>query len=159
MLQRKFYRSEVCTKPTVPFSWEVKPGVCKLTDEASRSVKEHLTSAKLRPPPSTLTTRSTTSMDDSHVSSSCLSCAPRPSMRSPSFRMAVRKEDDPFLAAYKSCTASPATHRSSVIKERNVGFGKRKSMHFLPGKYSFPVSTEGNPVRLLSWFARLSERK
>ena len=48
MQHRKSFLSEVYTEVNVPFSWEAKPGVCKVTNQASGiSITWHFTISKL----------------------------------------------------------------------------------------------------------------
>ena len=48
MQHRKSFQSEVYTEVNVPFSWEAKPGVCKVTNQASGiSITWHFTISKL----------------------------------------------------------------------------------------------------------------
>ena len=52
MQHKKSFRSEVYTEVNVPFSWEAKPGVCKVTNQASGiSITRRFTISKLPPPP------------------------------------------------------------------------------------------------------------
>ncbi|KAG6705342.1 hypothetical protein I3842_07G174200 [Carya illinoinensis] len=141
-----YYQSEVCTKLNVPFSWEVKPGVCKVTDQASGSVMGDFSLELPRPPPCSL---SSTGMDgfSCRPSSPCLRSLLQPWKSS--FRMGVRKDPDvdPFLAAYKRCTKNSSTHKSSG-NEKDVGFiGKRKIKHYLSCKHSC-TTRKDNLVRI-----------
>ena len=48
MQHKKSFRSEVYTEVNVPFSWEAKPGVCKVTNQAfGISITWHFTISKL----------------------------------------------------------------------------------------------------------------
>lgn len=134
MQHRKSLQSEVYTEVHVPFSWEAKPGVCKVTNQASGiSITRHFTISKLPPPP-------TPPPPPPHHHKLC---TPRHSVsRTGSFRIGVKKDEpvpDPFLAAYERCTKSPAIPKSSSKKKKDDCFGKRKIMLTLSCKDSCHV--------------------
>ena len=156
MEHMKFYESEVCTKVNVPFSWEVKPGVCKLSTDiqSSGALLSHFT-LQLSPPPSSFSPRN-------YMGDIGLQNVPRnqPATRgSSSFRMGMEKAEDPFLAAFMRCTRSSSMHNLSGKNEKDVGFGKRKSIlrGTLSCKYSCPI-IEDNLVRI-SRFPKSTERE
>lgn len=122
----------------VPFAWENKPGVSKVTTTSDR---EELPSppsiedrrrfpTKLPPPPCPM-------MDGSRVSMAqemqiplppCTFQSPR---RSSSKKGAKKQDDDPFFAAYKECTKSTKVghrHKLSKHDDGGLGFGLRKHM-------------------------------
>lgn len=152
MEHRKHYESEICTKVNVPFSWEVKPGVCKFKEHQSsrNSLLGHFALQALSPPPSSFSPRNYME-DDFHIPH--FLCAYQPAARgsrSNSFRTGLTKAEDPFLAAYMRCTRSSSMHKISGKSEKDdVGFGKRKSVlrSTLSCKYSCPI-IEDNLVRI-----------
>lgn len=148
-MQRRNVQGElVYTEVNVPFSWEDKPGVCKVSKQASgRSITGHFTT-KLPPPPCSLST--TNMVDDLHTPQHSI-C----SSGSKSFRKGS-KEPDPFLAAYESCTKTPR-NKSCSKNKKDVGFGKRKSMVSFSCKNSCDVG-EHNLVRI-SRFPKCFERE
>ena len=139
MQHRKSFQSEVYTEVNVPFSWEAKPGVCKVTNQASGiSITRQFTISKLPPPPP----------PHHHHHKPC---TPQHSISSTgSFRIGVKKDEpvpDPFLAAYERCTKTPDNPKSSSKKKKDDRFGKRKIMLTLSCKHSCDV-WEDNLARI-----------
>ena len=139
MQHRKSFLSEVYTEVNVPFSWEAKPGVCKVTNQASGiSITQQFTISKLPPPP-----------PPPHHHHKL--CTPQHSISSTgSFRIGIKKDEpvpDPFLAAYERCTKTPVNPKSSSKKKKDDCFGKRKIMFTLSCKHSCDV-WEDNLVRI-----------
>ncbi|XVF64224.1 hypothetical protein PTKIN_Ptkin09bG0151400 [Pterospermum kingtungense] len=117
---------KVQSQGTVPFSWENKPGVRKLTSQ--EGPEEDYFLKKLPPPP-------------------CPSASARISIhdiKTPPSRRGPNKYDDPFLAAYKECTKS--TSKSELAK-KDVGSGLKKGMFSFSCKRSCSVRND-NLVRI-----------
>ncbi|KAF2324227.1 hypothetical protein GH714_010819 [Hevea brasiliensis] len=94
----------------VPFSWEHKPGVSKITHQEGISWHFSL-KTKTLPPPPCLSKSTRVSFDDSRVPFSLLPAAAAAFQAAPSkssFKKVVgyreKPDSDPFLVAYKKCT-------------------------------------------------------
>ncbi|PSR99934.1 Stimulated by retinoic acid protein [Actinidia chinensis var. chinensis] len=88
----------------VPFSWENKPGVSKAACEEWSSEIGGDTTPRLPPPPCPPTEKATRAyFHDLQVP--LPPCGFQPPSRSSSKR-GLRRQDDPFLTAYKECTKS-----------------------------------------------------
>ncbi|KAL2317865.1 hypothetical protein Fmac_031741 [Flemingia macrophylla] len=118
----------------VPFSWEHKPGLSKVTNGHNGA------SLVLQPPPCS---SSGSGSDHKHKveEDSQILCAVQNSLRISSFRMDTHKEEDPFVEAYKKCTQSPFIHQQShrVQKSHRSWPTIRKYMHILSCKHSNDV--------------------
>lgn len=106
-------RSHTELNYSVPFSWEHKPGVSKITHQEASTWPFSLA---LPPPPPCSSNRGRVSFDDSR--SAAAFRAPSKS----SFKKVVgyREEPDPFLVAYKKCTDD----RYVPVKAKVAGEGK-----------------------------------
>ncbi|ESW32944.1 hypothetical protein PHAVU_001G030900 [Phaseolus vulgaris] len=114
----------------VPFSWEHKPGLSKVTTHGLNG-----SSLVLQPPPCS-------SSDHRHkVEESQILCAVQTSLRISSFRMETQKEEDPFVEAYKKCTQSPFIHQQSSRVQKNIRSWPtiRKYVNILSCKHSNDV--------------------
>jgi hypothetical protein len=89
----------VQSKVNVPFSWEQKPGVSKVTRQEVRPEDIWHFRLKLPPPPPPCASKSTKFPSDYSLQV--------PSTPSSSFKKGTRIQEDPFLRAYKKCTGSP----------------------------------------------------
>ncbi|KAL4301590.1 hypothetical protein AHAS_Ahas17G0316100 [Arachis hypogaea] len=124
----------------VPFSWESKPGLSRVSNSEKTMIRS--SDLELKPPPPYRSSRGKNNkdyaVDDLDIESSNFLCAVHP--RISSFRMEstshthCNKGEDPFVEAYKKCTKTPpssSTHRnkkksssswpSSIIKDRDLG--------------------------------------
>ncbi|XAR61996.1 hypothetical protein NMG60_11016565 [Bertholletia excelsa] len=102
----------------VPFSWEKKPGVCKQV-LASEEVEQ--SPVKLPPPPCPLPESGCRApFHDLQVP--LPPCAFQPPSRSCS-KKGIKKNDDPFLTAYKECTKSSRKGKSRSAGGRSRGGG------------------------------------
>ena len=101
----------------VPFSWEHKPGLSKVTTHGHHNG----TSMVLQPPPCS-SSSSGSGSDHKHKveEESQILRAVQTSLRISSFRMESQKEEDPFVEAYKKCTRSPFIHQQSNRVQKNI---------------------------------------
>lgn len=114
-------RSKAHSWGTIPFSWENKPGASKVTQQECPTKGDFV--LKLPPPPCPSSeTATTNSVHDFQIP--LPPCAFHPPSRNSS-RKGLRKQEDPFLAAYKECTKSI---RNGKSVKNDVGFGFRKNM-------------------------------
>lgn len=97
--------NEVYYSPiNVPFSWEYKPGLSKITHQRSRKdAIRHAAQFVLSPPPCSLTVPHRVREVEDEKQIPLILCSVQPIT---SFRK-DQKKDDPFLEAYKNCTQSP----------------------------------------------------
>ena len=92
--------NEVYSKVNVPFSWELKPGVSKVTDEEGSIDIRHVT-VNLHPPPR-LSKSARFYVED--LQGVLPPCQLQPLPRSSAKKGNVNKQEDPFVAAYRKCT-------------------------------------------------------
>ncbi|XVE70225.1 hypothetical protein DITRI_Ditri10aG0055800 [Diplodiscus trichospermus] len=92
-------QSKVHSQGTVPFSWENKPGVCKLANQ--EGPKEDCFLQKLPPPP---------------CPPAKAPCAFHQPSRTSS-RRGLKKSDDPFLAAFKECSKSKSNSKGKLARK------------------------------------------
>jgi len=115
----------------VPFSWEHKPGLSKVSAHGHNG-----SGLVLQPPPCS-------SLDHRHKveEESQILCAVQSSLRISSFRMETQKEEDPFVEAYKKCTQSPFIHQHSNRVQKNIRSWPtlRKYVNILSCKHSNDV--------------------
>ena len=117
----------------VPFSWEYKPGLSKVTHQLSNNDTRR-SNLVLQPPPYR-TRGNKLRVEDTE---SPFICAVHPSsLRISSFRMENPKEEDPFIEAYKKCTKSPSMLKRSRKSQKNNGSWPSvlKYMHILSCKH------------------------
>ena len=88
----------------IPFSWEKKPGVSKVT-MAENFQREHKFVPKLQPPPCTAKP-ARTSVHDFHIPLSPCAFQPPYYTVSKNGLIWMQVDHDPFLGAYKKCTRS-----------------------------------------------------
>ncbi|KAL7175726.1 hypothetical protein ACSBR2_029337 [Camellia fascicularis] len=115
----------------VPFSWENKPGVCKFSDIRDFSSKLGHPVQKLPPPPCPPESAKV-SFHDLQVP--LPPCGFQPSTRSSSKKGLIKKQEDPFLTAYREVTKSTRKGKHDV-----VGLGLRKNLSFISCKHSCSV--------------------
>ncbi|EEF52241.1 conserved hypothetical protein [Ricinus communis] len=108
-------QSKANTKGNVPFSWEKKPGVSKLINQDSDPNQEEDLVLKLLPPPCPIESPRISTHDTINIP--LPPCTFQPPSRSSS-RKGIRKQDDPFLAAYKECTKS--TEKGDKLSRNNA---------------------------------------
>ncbi|MED6130710.1 hypothetical protein PIB30_003288 [Stylosanthes scabra] len=120
----------------VPFSWESKPGLSKVSNSSNseRTISRRSSNLELKPPPPfrNKISRGKNSEEDEvvdydeDIESSNFLCAVHP--RISSFRMessgaththCYNKEEDPFVEAYKKCTKTPPSSSSSKLLKRS----------------------------------------
>ncbi|XVE70226.1 hypothetical protein DITRI_Ditri10aG0055900 [Diplodiscus trichospermus] len=136
--------SEVCSQVNVPFSWELKPGVSKVThDEGSIDIR-HVT-VNLPPPPR-LSKSARFCFDD--LRAVLPPSQLQPPLRSSAKKGHVNKQEDPFVAAYRKCTEYSINGKLDT-DDKNDGCSTRtkKNMFTLSCKYSCTVSGD-NVVRM-----------
>ncbi|XP_021285055.1 uncharacterized protein LOC110417148 [Herrania umbratica] len=130
-------QSIVHSQGNVPFSWENKPGVCKLTSQEGS--KEDYFLQKLPSPPYP--------PESARILIHGVKIPPPPCAFQHPFktsRRGLRKSDDPFLAAYKECTKS--TSKGKLAKS-DGGSGLKKGMFNFSCKRSCSVRND-NLVRI-----------
>ncbi|XVF39767.1 hypothetical protein PTKIN_Ptkin01aG0058900 [Pterospermum kingtungense] len=95
--------NEVYSKVNIPFSWELKPGVSKVTHEEGSIDVRHVT-PNLHSPPHLSKTSARFCVADLQgiISPGQLQLQLRP--RSTAKKGNVNKQEDPFAAAYMKCT-------------------------------------------------------
>ncbi|KAJ6675963.1 hypothetical protein OIU85_012054 [Salix viminalis] len=130
----------VQSKANVPFSWEHKPGVSKVTHQEVRPVDTWHFRLKLPPPPRA--SKSTRFPSDDNLQAL--------STPSSSFKKGFRIQEDPFWRAYKKCTRSPINGR--LTRDGKADRGRPKTLRKNAGsslscKYSCPVAGD-NLVRM-----------
>ncbi|KAK2452661.1 hypothetical protein P8452_00383 [Trifolium repens] len=133
-------------KINVPFSWEYKPGLSKVTTPNNYHTN-HATSTKLvlQPPPCSLSKSHHHRFRDEEKHIPVDLCAVQSTLlRISSFKLESKyqKEEDPFVEAYKNCTKSPFIVQEQNRDKKNNGFNwpsLRKYMHILSCKYSNDV--------------------
>lgn len=116
--------SRAHSRGTIPFSWENKPGVSKVTypTEGDDDDLVH----KLPPPPCPSDQKAAKiSVHDFQIP--LPPCAFPPPSRSSSTKGLRKHEDDPFLAAYKECTKSSRPAKGKSFKS-HVQSAFRKNM-------------------------------
>lgn len=128
----------------VPFSWEYKPGLAKVTNHNYE--KNHATKLVLQPPPCSLSKNVHHRLRVEEEKQIHVDLCAIQSIRIRSFKMESRmqKEDDPFVEACKKCTKSPFIVQGSS-RDQNQKINRfnwpslRKYMHILSCKYSNDV--------------------
>ncbi|MBA0747264.1 hypothetical protein Gogos_004192 [Gossypium gossypioides] len=129
----------------VPFSWELKPGVSKVTCE-ERSIGLRHVRVNLPPPPC-LSKSARFCVDDLNgVLPSCQLQTPPSSSEKKGNANNGNKQEDPFVAAFRKCTEYSTNGKSEgrgtddkvdgTCKTRN-----KKNMFILSCKYSCNVSS------------------
>lgn len=123
----------------VPFSWEHKPGLSKVTHQ------NYDTKLVLKPPPCSLSKNGHRfRVEEKHIPIDL--CTIQCTLHKiNSFKMESRYQkelEDPFVEAYKKCTKSPFINLQEPTREqKNNGsnWSIRKYMHFLSCKHSCDV--------------------
>lgn len=104
----------------IPFSWENQPGVSKAIEENDNKPKT-APKIKLRPPPCPLDSPKATKP------TIYIPLPPCPFQPTPMRYSELRREDDPFLAAYMKCTKSGKPEkerkRSGGLWKDGLGLG------------------------------------
>ncbi|OAY51045.1 hypothetical protein MANES_05G183500v8 [Manihot esculenta] len=131
-------------KGNVPFSWEKKPGVSKAISQMFHSEADFV---KLPPPPCLIENQSPARVSTHDIQIPLPPCTFQPPSRSSSRKGGLKKQEDPFLAAYKECTKSTSDSNKKTGGKlcRNVGL--RKGMFSLSCKNSCSVRDD-NLVRV-----------
>ncbi|XP_057729069.1 uncharacterized protein LOC130944656 [Arachis stenosperma] len=114
---------------SIPFSWEDKPGVCKTPNNNECSLQK-ISPSSLPPP------------FPSHVDYSKKKIPlppyplsqPPPLPRRSTSRKGFKRQDDPFLVAYKECTKGEKNGKLLDKNKRGVGF------NFSPRRIKFTLS-------------------
>lgn len=111
--------SKVHSRGNVPFSWEKKPGISKADGTETKCLMEEDLVLKLPPPPCLPLVATRKSLDSS------FQIPPPPGSnfqglsRSSSAKGGLRKkEEDPFLAAFKECTKSSRKGKTTSFSHR-----------------------------------------
>ena len=129
--------NEVYSQVNVPFSWELKPGVSKVTHEGSIDIR-HVT-VNLPPPPRLSKSARFCVYDLQGVLSPCQL---QPSPRSSAKKGNVNKQEDPFVAAYRKCTEYSINGKLDIDdKNDDCRTRTKKNMFTLSCKYSCSVSS------------------
>ncbi|KAK7410101.1 hypothetical protein VNO78_00625 [Psophocarpus tetragonolobus] len=131
MEHRKYRTRNHCTlnkdvyfqeKVSIPFSWEHRPGLSKVTYQNNDTRCKNLV---LQPPPLRLSTRNGRKKQlqvEETEAPNLILCAVQPSsLRVRSFRLETQK-GDPFVEAYKKCTETPKDpfmHKRSSKNNKN----------------------------------------
>lgn len=138
-------KNEFYSQVNVPFSWELKPGVSKVTSEDSSIDRSHV---KLKlPPPPRLSKSDRLCVNNSQGVLNVPPCQLRPKpTRSSAKKGNVNNQDDPFVAAYRKCTEHSADDSTGDENDASSGttMWSRKNICTLSCKYSCTVS--GNNV-------------
>lgn len=96
---------------SIPFSWEDKPGICKVNTECPTDIRVRLHALKLKSsqsPPTPCISDSTTTAKVS-AQDIKIPLPPCPQLQPPRRSNSVKRhrwQEDPFLVAYKECTKS-----------------------------------------------------
>ncbi|MBA0867447.1 hypothetical protein Goshw_030439 [Gossypium schwendimanii] len=124
----------------VPFSWELKPGVSKLTCEET-SIGVRYASLDLPPPP--------------HLSKNALFCVNdlqgvlRPPPISPVRKGDVNKKEDRFVAAHRKCTKYSMNGKLGTDGENDTCRTRTiKDIFTSSCKYSCTICSENTVVKL-----------
>ncbi|MBA0745894.1 hypothetical protein Gogos_008453 [Gossypium gossypioides] len=124
----------------VPFSWELKPGVSKLTCEET-SIGVRYATLDLPPPP--------------HLSKNALFCVNdlqgvlRPPPISPVRKGDVNKKEDRFVAAHRKCTKYSMNGKLGTDGENDTCRTRTiKDIFTSSCKYSCTICSENNVVKL-----------
>lgn len=106
-------QSQTHPKGNVPFSWENRPGVSKVTNQRYPSERNYV--VKLPPPPCPIESPRISGHDIRIPLPPCTFQTPARS----SSTKGLKKHDDPFLAAYKECTKT--TRKDKLSKNHAAG--------------------------------------
>nr|XP_033508560.1 uncharacterized protein LOC104120621 isoform X4 [Nicotiana tomentosiformis] len=116
---------KVHSKGNVPFSWENKPGVSKITPTKNCSTGGF--SPKLPPPPCPVPEKAKgAAFHRLQIPPPPCAFQPPPSLLRSSSRRGFNKQDDPFLMAYKECTKS--SRKASYFKIVKIGERESSSL-------------------------------
>ena len=147
-------QSKIHSQGNVPFAWENKPGVCKARrdDEDCPTDTGHFV-IKLQPPPCPLE-KGRPSVHGSQIPLPPCTFQGPPS-RNSSKKGHLRKQEDPFLAAYKECTKNT---RKGHGGKTHLG---RSSMFNLSCKHSCNVRDDNlvSKSRLSALVSRVEREK
>lgn len=135
---------KVHSKGNVPFSWENKPGVSKITPTKNCATGGF--SPKLPPPPCLVPEKA------KGAAFHHLQIPPPPPLLRSSSRRGFNKQDDPFLIAYKECTKSSRKGNKFLggFSKDDFGFGmknKKKNKSIFSCKNSCSVM-EDNVIKV-----------
>nr|DAD41569.1 TPA_asm: hypothetical protein HUJ06_015892 [Nelumbo nucifera] len=122
-------------KGSIPFSWENKPGLSKVVTHHDNSAETTPDVVKLPPPPYYYSGSPKARSPELQIPLPPCPFLP-PSASKSSSRKSLRRQEDPFLAAYKECTKSVKNSKS--YKDSKKDFVK-KSMFRLSCKHSCAV--------------------
>ena len=125
----------------VPFSWEYKPGISKVTNESFKKATAMRGGLVLQPPPCSSAIRNHSVREVEAQSPIVLCPIQASSLRIISLRKESLKEEDPFMEAYNNCTRTPFTVKSSkTAKRTRTGSIICKYRYIFSCKHSCDVS-------------------
>lgn len=144
MSHRKVY-----SQGSIPFSWEDKPGISKVTNQAEYPLDYRVEALDLTSSSSSLLSNG--SKVSSSYSDLKIPLPPCPISQPPSRSSSAKGlkwQEDPFLMAYKECTKPPKKGKPPSDKQNKKGSKGRRSMFmYFSCKNSCEVSNE-NLVKL-----------
>ncbi|KDP41584.1 hypothetical protein JCGZ_15991 [Jatropha curcas] len=113
----------------VPFSWEHKPGVSKVTHQEITNLW-HIRLKTLPPPPCPSSKSTTVSFDDPQLPFSL-------SATKGSFKNQFKEEADPFMVAYKKCTDQNPVNGGKLASIGKISEGRKKMRRQSVGARTF----------------------
>lgn len=126
--------NEFNSQVNIPFSWELKPGVSKVTHEEGNIDAKHVT-ANLHPHPHRLSKSARFCSNDLQDVLSPIQLQPPPGSSS-AMKGNVNKQEDPFVAAEYSVNSKLSSDdKNDACKSR-----AKKNMFTLSCKYSCTIS-------------------
>ncbi|KAE8695866.1 Detected protein of unknown function [Hibiscus syriacus] len=123
----------------VPFSWELKPGVSKVTYEEGDTRMKHVT-VNLPPPPCLSKSARFCVNDLTSILPLCSVPTPPSSSEKKSNGNKKKKQEDPFVAAFRKCTEYTMNGKLSTDDKNDYCKNRtKKNMFILSCKYSCNV--------------------
>ncbi|OMO70851.1 hypothetical protein COLO4_28460 [Corchorus olitorius] len=144
-------QNEIYSQLNVPFSWELKPGVSKVTHEEKGSSIDIRHVRVNLPPPPRLSRSARFCVDELQaVLPPIMSQLEPPPPRSSAKKSSYDSKNDPFVAAYRKCTEWSVNGKlgsSDDNKNEACRAKSKRNMFTLSCKYSCTVSSD-NVVRV-----------